>query len=347
MKDVAAKRLEYVDIAKGISMLCIIAGHMGVAKIDRFVFTFHVPIFFLISGYFYNYRKGIVKKRLKQMILPYLLTSLTIIVFLTIRCFFETENMSDVIQTIITWCAATIYGSGSRTDFWTLNIQSIGAIWFLLAEFWVTAFFTLIYQFTNTLSKSATHHLMLVGLSLIFFRLGVEISNYTWLPFSVQSGMTGLIFFVIGYIYKQIQMDLNQKKKLQLHLCIVLIFIWVVSLYRSFVTGELMSAVKSYFPSPFLDIIGAIGGSLVIVRLSEWIEKSKIVVFNKFLSFFGKNSLICLCVHLVELNCFQYDKLFWFIKGRKKILLFVFLFKVAFNMFMVLIINLLKDKKTV
>ncbi|WP_207662353.1 acyltransferase family protein [Coprococcus comes] len=46
------KRLQYIDIAKGIAMICIILGHMGNANINRVVFTFHVPIFFFITGYF-------------------------------------------------------------------------------------------------------------------------------------------------------------------------------------------------------------------------------------------------------------------------------------------------------
>ena len=33
-------------------MLCIIAGHFGIVSAGRFVFTFHVPLFFLLSGYF-------------------------------------------------------------------------------------------------------------------------------------------------------------------------------------------------------------------------------------------------------------------------------------------------------
>lgn len=33
-------------------MLCIIAGHFGIVSAERFVFTFHVPLFFLLSGYF-------------------------------------------------------------------------------------------------------------------------------------------------------------------------------------------------------------------------------------------------------------------------------------------------------
>ena len=46
------KRLTYIDIARGIAIICIVLGHLGNATINKIVFTFHVPIFFFITGYF-------------------------------------------------------------------------------------------------------------------------------------------------------------------------------------------------------------------------------------------------------------------------------------------------------
>ena len=47
------KRLTYIDIARGIAIICIVLGHLGNNTINRVVFTFHVPIFFFITGYIY------------------------------------------------------------------------------------------------------------------------------------------------------------------------------------------------------------------------------------------------------------------------------------------------------
>ena len=43
-------------------MLCIIAGHFGIVSAERFVFTFHVPLFFLLSGYFLSTKGNCGKK---------------------------------------------------------------------------------------------------------------------------------------------------------------------------------------------------------------------------------------------------------------------------------------------
>lgn len=50
----SSKRVSYIDVARGITMLCIIAGHMDIWIITRVVFTFHVPFFFILSGYFFH-----------------------------------------------------------------------------------------------------------------------------------------------------------------------------------------------------------------------------------------------------------------------------------------------------
>ena len=61
-------RLTYMDIAKGFGVLCVIAGHMGNETINRFVFSFHMPLFFIISGDFLlqkNTPKELLYKRCK------------------------------------------------------------------------------------------------------------------------------------------------------------------------------------------------------------------------------------------------------------------------------------------
>lgn len=43
------ERVGYLDIAKGIAIICIVLGHLGIPAINRVVFTFHVPIFYFIT----------------------------------------------------------------------------------------------------------------------------------------------------------------------------------------------------------------------------------------------------------------------------------------------------------
>ncbi len=44
------ERLQYVDIARGLTMLCVILGHMELDNLNILIFSFHIPLFFLVSG---------------------------------------------------------------------------------------------------------------------------------------------------------------------------------------------------------------------------------------------------------------------------------------------------------
>ena len=64
-KEVDSKgRTGYLDAARGFALLLVMIGHC-ITKgtfLHKFIFTFHVPMFFVISGYLYKHREGSVWK---------------------------------------------------------------------------------------------------------------------------------------------------------------------------------------------------------------------------------------------------------------------------------------------
>ena len=82
------RRIQYIDIAKGIAMICIVLGHLGNPQINRVVFTFHVPVFFFITGYFINTSlsvKDFIKNKTRTLLCPYIFTCLAIIILATLE----------------------------------------------------------------------------------------------------------------------------------------------------------------------------------------------------------------------------------------------------------------------
>lgn len=58
------EREKIVDVSKGIGLIFLVAGHLftyGTLPF-RFIFAFHMPLFFLLSGYVFNYTRGGGKK---------------------------------------------------------------------------------------------------------------------------------------------------------------------------------------------------------------------------------------------------------------------------------------------
>jgi len=273
-------------------MIFIIAGHMGNDIINRFVFTFHVPLFFLLSGYFYSYKEGTLGKKFLRYIKPY---SFTVTALLCLGVFKEAIKIEvgkaspyDLYHTVAHWIIAGIYGSGYRTDFLQWHIPAIGAIWFLLALIWAIVIMQTMNKWKLALWKQEIIVMFLFAVSQIS-------KTTTWLPFSIQSGFSALLFVFIGYEIKRRNVNVFDKREMLL----MSFVLWGWGLYYSY-EERLMSIVESLFPNALYNIIGACAASYLIVWLCRKIKHCEHI--TPFLIVFGKYSAIVLCFHLIEMS---------------------------------------------
>ncbi len=68
----ASGRIEIFDALKGIAMLLVVADHCGMLLLTVFDY-FEVPAFFVISGYFFRHKDGLLIEKLKRLIVPYII----------------------------------------------------------------------------------------------------------------------------------------------------------------------------------------------------------------------------------------------------------------------------------
>ena len=77
-------RIEWIDYSKGILIILVIAGHaipefdLHLDYLAHFIYSFHMPAFFILSGYLFRYKKDIntvefAKKKAKQLLIPYII----------------------------------------------------------------------------------------------------------------------------------------------------------------------------------------------------------------------------------------------------------------------------------
>ena len=73
------KRIEYLDMARGIAILAIVLGHIYATNFVKvWICSFHVALFFIISGCLIKYKDNqqislIIKSRIKNILIPYIL----------------------------------------------------------------------------------------------------------------------------------------------------------------------------------------------------------------------------------------------------------------------------------
>lgn len=72
-------RNQNIDILKGIGILCVLLGHItSSGRLHNLIYTFHMPLFFMASGYFYRPQSTAIlaSKLLHTIGTPYLIFSL-------------------------------------------------------------------------------------------------------------------------------------------------------------------------------------------------------------------------------------------------------------------------------
>lgn len=81
-----------IDIMKGIGIILMVVGHSGCPSFLRnFIYTFHMPLFFMISGYLITESKLNVIKKNKNFIL-----AIFILEFICISTFLSTIHLRNI-----------------------------------------------------------------------------------------------------------------------------------------------------------------------------------------------------------------------------------------------------------
>lgn len=328
-------RVKYFDIAKGVGILCIIAGHMGNAVINNFVFTFHVPIFFLISGYFLKNNtslKEFAAKKYKQLIYPYIITCICIIVGVTLSNIIRTRSLEYLVEDVKTWFIASVYGSGSIEYSTPFYMGQIGAVWFLTALF--TALMIVRYFIDYEYGWA--------GVILLAY-VGYKTGTMVWMPLSVQAGMTAAVFVYLGWIF-------NKHKVFERPISAV----WLGSATVVWLFGILFCGrfyiVRNYFGNGLFDILAAAAGSYVVIEVCKVIER-KTKNLARVLEFYGRNSLLILCMHAVELHIIDWS---WVWQSGERLQLqtyqviwIIFILKVLLFTVGIYVIRFLKERYNV
>lgn len=279
------ERVRYFDIAKGVAIFCIIAGHMRNTIINNFVFTFHVPIFFLISGYFLKSNrpfKEFVTKKYNQLIRPYIITCICVIVGVSLSNIIRTHSLEHLVQDVKTWFIASLYGSGTIEYSSPFYMKQIGAIWFLLASFTAVVIVRYFIEYKQG-------WLGVVVLAYVGYKTG----QMVWLPLSIQAGMTAAVFVYLGWLSNKYKLFEHPAPHMWISGAAI---IW---LFGILFCGKLY-VVRNHFENGLFDIVVAVAGSYLVIVICQIIDKQTKYLAN-LLEFYGKNTLTILCMHEVEI----------------------------------------------
>ena len=88
------KRNTVIDFAKGLAIVLMLADH--IIKTGSFITSFHMPLFIILSGYFFKnipFKEYLLKK-VKSLLIPYAILNIIALIFVIIR----DRNNFDILE---------------------------------------------------------------------------------------------------------------------------------------------------------------------------------------------------------------------------------------------------------
>lgn len=269
-------RLTYIDIARGIAILLVVIGHMNQfyrnnldisnPQMLSFIYTFHMPLFFIISGMLFSeksfkdvsFTKFLIKK-IKTLIVPYLFLDIT-------GGLFNVFAYSDA--TIINIKNVVVN---------TLTLHcNVGANWFISALFigeiilyFFMKFYTPIYKYIAWIP---------------FLLINVFYPFSHWINIFVR-GIIAFTFILLGYYLKEFfKSDFNKRW-----------YVILTSLIITYAVSNFNGQIDvwgSTIGNPFLCVLGGLAGSYAVIGISKLIS-------SKLLVFIGQNTMTVMGTHMI------------------------------------------------
>ena len=300
-------RLEYVDVAKGIGIICTVIGHTFTGTMTaKVIYTFHMPMFFFISGYLYHEKKtkDLMGKSVKRLLVPYFTTCLCFLGYYIIDKILRDE-IEIIPKGLQLHGLAALYGIGSNSKMtisFLPDIRIVGVLWFLVAMFVAQLVFNWLVKL-----KKKTHCPLFLSVGILAGASYVT-AQYFFLPWSIQPALGALVFTYFGYIIKQKDW-LYEIPKHYKWLMVPMAGLWGVSMLygtcnmvsNQYKTSLVFFGYKLPIVNGAIVITAGICGSMFVLWLSTLIVKyAKLLA--RFLGYTGRESLVVLCLHKLELN---------------------------------------------
>lgn len=293
-----SKRINWIDYAKGLAIFLVIAGHsVRLHSVTwNFIFSFHMPVFFLISGYLFKVREpmDIFKRKFPRIIKPYISTCVLLIIGSLSIMIYHHVLIADIVKNSIKLVIASLYGSGVPSPKPFIYIPMIGAIWFLLSLFIAELIFSILVKLT--VNRNPIY--LFLSTSMISF-LGFIIGKFILLPLSLDSALLATFYLYVGYVVKKHNLF---PRTFNLPVKIIMLLLWFFTVYLGGV-----SLVNVDFPLFPISLIGSICGSYFFMIFCKYLSDHNIL--NMQMIYIGKESLIILCFHLIEMYFIPWQRI--------------------------------------
>lgn len=284
-------REEWIDVIKGFLIFLVVIGHciltisadsILLKAIVIFIYSFHMPLFFIMSGYLFNKKYNFnvfLLKKFKSLILPYIMF---IIVDSLVEILFGVYSVKSFVENI----------SAGYKDIVLMTTKSqYSSLWFLPAMFFGILIVYGIEKNINDKIIKWVISIFILSLSQIWYKSGIESF------FCIREAMIAQFFIILGYESRD-KIN-NVLLNATFSRLILFLIVWVISIIE-WVGNH--NSIINYWNSDVTpvswSIVLAIMGSLALISfVGIWLNYRRMLY--KLMIILGENSLYIYGFHYI------------------------------------------------
>lgn len=280
MKDNEKRRIDFVDLTKGVCIILVVMGHIGGSfdQLDQhsILSCFRMPLYFFISGIFFKSYEGLFSfclKKINKLIIPF--------IFFYVSAFLLKYIVWKIAPGIfhlpVSWKELLFVFQGHAL------IKSNPPIWFLIALFNCNILFYLIHFLRNK------HLPVMFAITIIIGCIGFYLGKVQIvLPLYIDVAMTALPFYVAGFWVRRYNFFLYPSHRFDKF---IPLFVLVALVFMCFTATTPGMRTNNYPGNIFQTYLAAFAGIFIILLICKKIKKINII------SYLGRYSIITLSIH--------------------------------------------------
>lgn len=293
------QRISWLDVAKGIVIVLMVIGHTSIPEpLSKYIWSFHMPFFFVVSGLLYNeqkYQKFIdfFFSRTQSLMIPYILMTVVVMSLLWIIDCFRTSEIYN--------------GWGGYP------------LWFVPVLFMSEVCAYLILKGINQNKRCVLY--IWIGVLILF---GYFLSmRMIYLPYKVEVVPLATGFYLCGWGLKK------RVLSMKFHTWFLMLLI-TLHIMLSQILPKLDMCYNIY--GTILNVVNALLGTIAVMGVSMLIDSSKRINFIKRVFIWCGQNTLCIMGFASVLIIFMNDALSHFaipaiyLSLAKHILLWVILY---------------------
>ena len=189
------KQIDFISICKGIGIILVVLGHLNIGEYwHQVIYSFHMPLFFFISGYLFKYiyleiPKEFLLKKAKTLYIPFVKWALIFLLLHNVFVYFHIEKgMYDIKDYLI---------GGANILLFCNYDPILGPTWFLRSLFVSFLIFYSVLFFTR--GKKGYR----VPVFILLFLIGITCSiNDISVPYKIERDCLIASILMAGFTFR-------------------------------------------------------------------------------------------------------------------------------------------------